>query len=113
MAAKARTVFFCTECGFESARWLGCCTGCSAWNTFTEFKEAKAPAKGAQPQAGQRASTKLYAIDDISVEDQPRLISSIDEWDRVSGGGILPGAFIILTGDPGVGKRYCCKLATR
>ncbi len=104
MATKNKTVFFCNECGYESARWLGCCTGCSAWNTFTEFKAPKATTKAAASAPHQRTATQLYKLDDISIEDQPRLISSIDEWDRVSGGGILPGAFIILTGDPGVGK---------
>ncbi|MBM3894135.1 DNA repair protein RadA [Candidatus Dependentiae bacterium] len=100
--AKQKTIFFCTNCGQESARWIGCCTQCNEWNTYTEFKEAKNPKKSAP--LNKVSSTVMHSLNEISTEQFPRFISGIDEWDRVSGGGILPGAFIILTGDPGVGK---------
>ena len=100
--AKQKTVYFCTSCGYESARWIGCCTACNEWNTFSEFKESKAPKSTATKR--QSSNTTMHALEDISTEQSARFISGIEEWDRVSGGGILPGAFIILTGDPGVGK---------
>ena len=100
--AKQKTVYFCTSCGYESARWIGCCTACNEWNTFSEFKESKTPKSTATKR--QSSNTTMHALEDISTEQSARFISGIEEWDRVSGGGILPGAFIILTGDPGVGK---------
>lgn len=102
--AKQKSVFFCSSCGHESARWIGCCPACSEWNTFSEFKTgptSSAKRTSASPRAHQ---TTMQSLENISTEQFPRFISGIDEWDRVSGGGILPGAFIILTGDPGVGK---------
>ena len=102
--AKQKSIFACSGCGYESPRWIGCCVQCGAWNTFSEFKTVKSSSSSSRQNSPAPGPTHMYALEDISTEHQSRFISGIDEWDRVSGGGILPGAFIILTGDPGVGK---------
>lgn len=101
--AKARSVYFCSACGFESPRWLGRCPQCEAWNSFDERPFAVSPARGrayspAQPGS---APTPLHEIDERSVE---RIASGIDEFDAVLGGGIVPGSVTLLGGPPGAGK---------
>ncbi len=100
--AKNKVFFSCTNCAHQSIKWLGCCPSCNEWNSFVEAQEVESflPTKN-QPKAAQ---SKLYKIEDIDVHMQTRMTSGIKEWDRVLGGGVLPGSFIILTGDPGIGK---------
>ena len=100
--AKQKVLYTCNECSHESPRWLGCCPGCTAWNTMSEILPATTigPAKFSskiQPAEVTRAK-------DIRDEEKERLVSGISEWDRVVGGGILPGSFLLITGDPGIGK---------
>lgn len=102
--AKIKTVFRCTECQFESVRWVGCCPSCNVWNSFIEHTNNPLLAAAKSKGGGGSKVTELYALDQISTETQPRMIAGVEEWDRVLGGGILPGSFIILTGDPGIGK---------
>lgn len=92
---KNKTYYRCTNCSYQSIKWIGCCPGCNEWNSFAET--------GTKPDAP-AAPTKLFSINEISVESQIRMTSGVKEWDSVLGGGILPGSFIILTGDPGIGK---------
>ena len=93
--AKNTTVFFCRECGFESAKWMGQCPGCHAWNTFTEEPVRKsAPFRKARP----------VLIMDIDLSESKRISSGMSELDRVLGGGIVPGSLVLLGGDPGIGK---------
>jgi len=101
--AKQTTTFGCSQCGYTSAKWYGCCPACRAWETFVEWKESKLPKKDAAARffAKETALVPLHAVD---CSQDPRLVSSCSEWDRVLGGGIVPGSFIIVTGDPGVGK---------
>ncbi len=102
--AKAKSVFFCTACGFESARWLGRCPSCEAWNTFEDAPVVK-PAKGAQARAVAplRASAPmtLASIDDTRVV---RRRTGMPEFDSLLGGGIVPGSLVLLGGPPGAGK---------
>lgn len=98
---KQKVAYVCGDCAYESSKWLGCCPGCSAWNTFEEQQPSVViTAKSAK----RMPPAQLFATDAISDTEKSRLISGVSEWDRVVGGGILPGSFLILTGDPGIGK---------
>ena len=103
--AKARSVFFCTGCGFESARWLGRCPSCEAWNTFADAPVVK-PAKAAAGRAAvlpPRVSVPvpLSAIEDLRTG---RRRTGMTEFDALLGGGIVPGSLVLLGGPPGAGK---------
>jgi len=102
---KKSTVFFCSECGFESAKWMGQCPGCHAWNTFTEEpvkKQAGAP--GVAARRALPGTKKASWLREVSMEEQGRISSGMNELDRVLGGGIVPGSLILVGGDPGIGK---------
>ncbi len=102
---KSRTVFVCQSCGAQSPKWLGRCPECGEWNSFVE--ERVAPAR---PAAGERAGpavlgggpARLY--DDVQAVAAERIPSGISEFDRVLGGGIVPGSLVLLGGEPGIGK---------
>ena len=101
-----KTVFVCQECGGQQPKWLGRCPDCDAWNSLVEEQPAPETAPVA---AGHRyslvsggASAKLYS--DIQTSDAPRIPSGIAEFDRVLGGGIVPGGLVLLGGEPGIGK---------
>jgi DNA repair protein RadA/Sms len=101
-----KTVFACQECGSQQQKWLGRCPDCGAWNSFVEEQPASQPAPATANQrynfVGGGASAKLYS--DIDMSDAPRISSGILEFDRVLGGGIVPGALVLLGGEPGIGK---------
>lgn len=107
--AKDKKVFTCSECGYEWSKWFGCCAQCAAWNTCEEMKiiANKAPSTifGANPAAvGAMQNIDLRSLSNVSSLPVERMTSGINEWDRVTGGGLVPGSFVILTGDPGIGK---------
>ena len=98
--AKIKTKFCCTECGHEAAKWLGRCPGCGAWNTMMEEISAGKP----DPRlrfADKSAPRPISRVDAAAV---PRRLTGIREFDRVLGGGIVPGALMLIGGDPGIGK---------
>jgi DNA repair protein RadA/Sms len=97
---KTKTQFSCTACGYETSKWLGCCPQCGTWNSIEET--IKSFTKTAQTVGGNQLD--LRPLSHVSTAPLPRLNSGISEWDRVLGGGIVPGSFLILTGDPGIGK---------
>lgn len=97
--AKATTVFVCSACGHESAKWVGKCPACNEWNTMDEERIQKS-----QPTRGLSQGSKPQQIDDIPWQDMARLSTGFIELDRVLGGGIVPGSLILLGGDPGIGK---------
>ena len=99
MAAKAKTVFICGECGGETARWSGQCPACGAWNTLTEELRQKTVAV-ARPAVA--VSPKRLA--EIDEKSEARLLTGMPELDRVLGGGIVPGGLMLIGGDPGIGK---------
>jgi DNA repair protein RadA/Sms len=100
--AKQKQTFKCTGCNYQTIKWLGCCPECQEWNSFAEQKAAIPLPGGASFSSA--ASISLVDLNSIPITEQPRMISGVREWDRVIGGGIMPGSFLILTGDPGIGK---------
>lgn len=106
---KATTVFFCQECGNESSKWMGQCPACKSWNSFVE-KKVQAPSKGlggALPSENSRSAVnreKPKNLNDIIMTDEEKLMTGIQELDRVLGGGIVPGSLTLVGGDPGIGK---------
>lgn len=104
MARSKETVFFCQNCGFESAKWLGQCPGCREWNTMTE---EPAPGKEKNKQKQHTAGTgrvKPVTLDEIENDERQRIPSGIEELDRVLGNGIVRGSLVLVGGDPGIGK---------
>jgi len=98
--AKTRAVFFCSGCGFESARWLGRCPQCSAWNTFEER-----PREASRPLRSLRASSSMpIALHDVESAHHVRIPTGMTEFDVVLGGGIVPGSVTLVGGPPGAGK---------
>lgn len=101
--AKIKTRYVCSNCGSVSSRWLGRCPSCGEWNTMVEEQEETVP-KAAVGIARRGAGTKAASLRDIAMEKMSRVETGIGELDRVLGGGIVPGALILLSGDPGIGK---------
>ena len=113
--AKSKTVFFCGECGYESAKWLGQCPACKAWNAFSEAPALKKGGSSLKP--GVAASLPIK-IKDVSLESDERVTTGISELDRVLGGGIVKGSLVLVGGDPGIGKstlllQMCAKLSDK
>ena len=100
--AKTKSVFFCTECGYESAKWMGQCPGCKQWNTFTEEPVQITAKKGAS--SGRSGDANPVSISEITGENELRIDTGLTELNRVLGGGIVPGSLILVGGDPGIGK---------
>ena len=93
----AKSAYTCTNCDYNTVKWIGCCPGCSEWNSFIEKKDKPKTTSNVQP-------AKLVTLSSVKLKPQKRMTSHLSEWDRTLGGGILPGSFLILTGDPGIGK---------
>ena len=105
--AKARnTAFFCKECGYESAKWLGQCPGCKEWNTFVEepVAQAKKAPSGQIAAVGAGKTAVPVHISEISLDEQDRTPTGFGELDRVLGSGIVKGSLVLVGGDPGIGK---------
>jgi DNA repair protein RadA/Sms len=98
---KSRSVHTCTECGGQNAKWQGQCPHCGAWNTMVETVATPAPARF-QTVAGKPAAVRPLAS--VETKHTPRFATGVSEFDRVLGGGLVPGGVILLGGDPGIGK---------
>ncbi|MBR3244579.1 MAG: DNA repair protein RadA [Parasporobacterium sp.] len=107
MAKAKETIFFCKECGYESAKWAGQCPACHEWNTFTEAPAQKR-AGSSQKKTGASLrldpSSKPVSIKEIQGTESVRLQTGMQEFDRVLGGGIIKGSLVLVGGDPGIGK---------
>jgi DNA repair protein RadA/Sms len=101
--AKARSVYFCSACGFESPRWLGRCPSCDAWNSFDERPFAVASARRPRAAASP-AGVEPVSLRDVDGERLARLRVGMPEFDAVLGGGIVPGSLTLVGGPPGAGK---------
>ncbi len=100
--AKAKTIYVCNACGGNTPRWQGQCPACQAWNTLEEsLSESNSSNARFQGLAQAVPRQKLSAI---KAEDMPRLPTGVDEFDRVLGGGLVPGGVVLIGGDPGIGK---------
>ena len=103
MAKAKKTVFFCQQCGYESAKWMGQCPGCREWNTFVEEPaEEKRSTHSSISRVGQTAEP--LPLSKVEMTDQERFTTGIGELDRVLGGGIVPASLVLVGGDPGIGK---------
>ncbi|MGZ6250421.1 MAG: DNA repair protein RadA [Candidatus Chromulinivorax sp.] len=99
--AKNNPFFQCQNCGHQSIKWQGCCPECKKWNSFDEVVPLASSPKTSTKLL---TITPLQSLDEITTEEQSRFVTGIGEWDRVTGSGIVPGSFSIVTGDPGIGK---------
>lgn len=101
--AKAKTVYICSECGCESAKWSGQCRNCGAWNTLTE-EIAEPTETKKQTEQKSKAPSKSLPLSQIGKETEERTSSGISELNRVLGGGIVSGSVVLVSGEPGIGK---------
>lgn len=102
---KTKSAFFCQNCGAQSPKWIGKCPSCGEWNTYVEevVQKPEPGARGSVPgAAGRKVSPVL--IQDVSEDQLPRFSSGSGEFDRVLGGGIVPGSLVLIGGEPGIGK---------
>ena len=106
---KDKTVYVCSNCGQESAKWIGKCPACGQWNTMKEMRvaadTARQTATSAAAQAGhQLRKNRVMRLSEISSHDDPRIDMHDNELNRVLGGGLVPGSIVLLGGEPGIGK---------
>jgi len=99
-SGKERPSYRCTECGWTTAKWLGRCPECQAWGTVEEFGGAPA----VRTTAPGRVTTAAVPISEVDGRQATARSTGVDELDRVLGGGLVPGAVVLLAGEPGVGK---------
>lgn len=100
--SKVKSKYVCQSCGYETARWIGKCPNCDAWNSFAE--EVEAPRTRERHAGGVKSSSSVIPLTEVTVADEPRTSTNIPEFDRVLGGGIVPGSVVLVGGDPGIGK---------
>ena len=106
MGKSTAMVFFCTECGYESAKWMGQCPGCKNWNTFSEEPRERQGKHKKYAQTDMPGSKRNEPVPfgKVSLEESSRISTEMQELDRVLGGGIVPGSLTLVGGDPGIGK---------
>ncbi|MGZ8198722.1 MAG: DNA repair protein RadA [Burkholderiales bacterium] len=100
--AKAKTVYACTECGGQALKWQGQCPHCQAWNTLEETVAEATPA--ANRFALIAEAGKLQRLSEVEAREEERIATGVSEFDRVLGGGLVPGGVVLIGGDPGIGK---------
>ncbi|WP_026016689.1 DNA repair protein RadA [Catenovulum agarivorans] len=104
--AKSKTAWVCNECGADFSRWMGQCNECKSWNTITEYKVAKSTSPSVAKFSGYagQVTAKIETLESIELTELPRISSGLQEFDRVLGGGIVPGSAVLIGGSPGAGK---------
>ena len=100
--SSAKTVYICQNCGTQSPKWMGKCQSCGGWNTFVE--EIIEKKKAGTAAAATRSGNQPLTLEEITTERMERIGTGITEFDRVLGGGIVPGSIVLLGGEPGIGK---------
>ncbi len=100
--AKIKSIYVCSECGYESPKWFGKCPGCGEWNTMDE--QLPSTASVGRSNAGMSAVNQIMALNDITENVEKRIKTGNNEFDRVLGGGIVIGSLVLISGDPGIGK---------
>jgi DNA repair protein RadA/Sms len=108
--AKVKSAFFCQNCGHESAKWLGKCPNCGQWNSFVEELLDKGAEKNLEKEqwasygSNEPKKQKTVLLNEVSTQNEMRIVTPDDELNRVLGGGIVPGSLILVAGEPGIGK---------
>ena len=102
MAGKFKSVYICSECGYENPKWSGKCPQCNSWNTMNE-EVVKTSSQGVKTQNSIKSAVAVK-VNEISYENEHRIMTNIPELDRVIGGGIVKGSVSLISGDPGIGK---------
>ncbi len=105
--SKIKVAFFCNNCGYESAKWLGKCPSCEQWNTFIEEvidKGGNKPDTGWKDYNGAKRNTKTISLSQVSDAEETRIKTPDIELNRVLGGGIVNGSIVLVAGEPGIGK---------
>ncbi|MEJ7681652.1 MAG: DNA repair protein RadA [Segetibacter sp.] len=105
--SKVKTAYFCSNCGYESAKWLGKCPSCNSWNTFAEEVLSKGADKndnGWKDYTTDKRSVKTILLNKVSATEEDRILTTDTELNRVLGGGIVPGSIVLVAGEPGIGK---------
>jgi len=106
--AKAKRAYVCNDCGADFPRWQGQCNACGSWNTITEVRIAASPTVARNERlsgyAGSATEATVQTLSEIDLQEVPRFTSGFKELDRVLGGGVVPGAAILIGGNPGAGK---------
>ena len=100
--AKAKSIYVCSECGYESPKWFGKCPGCNEWNTMNEELPASTSLRKSSVVGS--AVSHVLALGDITEDVEKRISTGNNEFDRVLGGGIVLGSLVLISGDPGIGK---------
>src|SRR5450432_4008275 len=105
--SKTRTAFFCSNCGQESAKWLGKCPSCEQWNTFVEEVIIRGTDKKQtewKDFSGLSGGIKTISLRDVTSGEEKRIFTADAELNRVLGGGIVTGSLVLIAGEPGIGK---------
>ena len=119
--AKTKTAYVCTECGADYSKWQGQCTACQSWNTISEVRgvssSASKGARGARFEGYAGTLSAVQSLSDISLQEQARISTGVQEFDRVLGGGLVEGSAVLMGGHPGAGKstlllQTVCQLAS-
>ena len=104
--AKGKVAYSCTECGSQQPKWAGQCPDCGAWNSLVEVAVAAAGARASRfsTYPGEAAEGRVQSLAEVAPDDVARLPTGVGEFDRVLGGGLVPGSVVLIGGDPGIGK---------
>lgn len=102
--AKTKAVFVCSECGYESPKWVGQCPSCHAWNSFKEFQQSNSKNKAGKLSVSSSKPAAAVKLKEIKAGEAERLISPYAEVNRVFGSGLVPGTVALIAGEPGIGK---------
>lgn len=105
--SKVKTAYFCSNCGYESTKWLGKCPSCNSWNTFVEEVLVKATDKnstGWKDYNTDKRTQKTVLLNKVNAREEDRILTTDAELNRVLGGGIVPGSIVLVAGEPGIGK---------